>query len=655
MEAYMLKPFGIQGEHGRSKTAYEQTGFALPQIHEEDEWSSSCTTSKAFTPVPSIAKKQFMRKHCDVFNLPTILSGNPQIAFLQQFLLKLRKSNEVFESFLQKATNLNLINISQVGSSEYYYKYIHFSNNSKLSRPCKTAQTNLAIATPRSKSVASSSIQSDSFDHPDHAAPALDSKLNMLHYLQYSTLQPAKERVFRPKSRKRKTIIPKRKVLNRAKPKMIQLFQNMCGMSNSNLKSCRLTNYLFKLFLQKKFPNEMAEAMNKYFDFKSANFEDFCVEMDRFICAGDEKHYAMCFDCFDFNKDRYICYQDTYTAIELRKEDIYDSDLIKIRKMFEMKKRGMVPAKRSESRRGGRRTSIMSLASDLSSYLDDGEQKKVPNVHPEKPEAIVLDEFTRIDFKGKPELLRHFFLHTCNYDIESCKEVTTPVVKSRRQSEEIIFESKLEDGVLCLPDDDVKSKYYIELDVAMNLFHIAQTNELLKKFEFLRDKSNDDFKTISIPSMIEHWPKLFGGRSDYVSERFYYFFAGPQNYDVTKIRFLSMIFEAGLSELSQKMFSFGIYDSRNDLKITPDEIYKMEQSFPQDSAFHRESMVIANEFIASIFGRKRKPVPFIEFAYFNELVPDSLFYKEFVRFVQTPLDELMKTRNGLFDVILEIV
>jgi Ca2+-binding EF-hand superfamily protein len=391
----------------------------------------------------------------------------------------------------------------------------------------------------------------------------------------------------------------------------------------------------------------MAEAMTKHFDFKSANFEDFCVEMDRFICAGDVKHYMMCFDCFDFNKDRFVCYQDTYNAIESRKENIYDSDLIKIKKMFELKKKGLLPAKRSESRKG-RKQSIQSLSSSDSSP-EEGENKKLPTNTLEKPEALSFDDFLRIKFKKKPQLLQNFFFYTCNFDIENNREVLTPVVKSRRQSEEIIFQSKVDNGVLCLPEDDPKSNYYFELDLSMGLFHIAQTEELLKKFEFLRDKSSPDFKTISIPSMIENWPKLLGAKCDYVSERFYYYFAGPQNFDVTKARFLNMIFEAQQTEMTQKMFSFAIYDARSDSKITPDEIYSMEKNLPNESPIHNECMVIANEFIASIFGRKRKPVPFIEFAYFNELVPDSCFYKEFLRIVRTPLEELLTTKNSLFE------
>ena len=323
--------------------------------------------------------------------------------------------------------------------------------------------------------------------------------INLIHESRPETTK--KEKKIRPRSRKRKNIIPRRTILNRTKPKLISIFQHMCGMPNSSIKSCRLTNFLFKQYLQKKFPNEMAEAMAKHFDFKSANFEDFCVEMDRFICATDDKHFALCFDAFDINKDKYICYQDTYIAISMRKDNLYDSDLVKIKKMFEMKIRGMVPQKR-ESRKG-RRMSIMSVSSDISAYEEEIKEKKTPHVHPDKPEAITLEDFQKIEFNQKPQLLINFFIHVCYFDIEKFKEVTTPKSKSRKQSQDVIIEMS-QNGNNIIELDDPKINYYNELEAAMSLFPFEETKDLLDKFEILRDKHSPDFKTISKLSMIEN-------------------------------------------------------------------------------------------------------------------------------------------------------
>ena len=657
MEAYSLKPLGKQPDHTRSKTAAELPSTSLAQINEEVEWSSSYTNSRAFTPTPLIPKKQFMRKHCALFNLPSVLSSNPQIANFQHFLNKLKRFPEIFDMFINKASELNIISSHSIKAAEYYYRYIHFSNNDKFTKIIKsqTAPKEKIISSNRSKSSFDRDSAGSDYFHI-YGSEAHKNLNNVFQGIQMKMSQhvappPPKERRFRPNSRKRKNIVPKRTVLNRSKPKLVQAFKNMCGMANSMLKSCRLTNYLFKQYLQKKFPQEIVDAMSKYFDFKSSNFEDFCVELDRFICAGDERHYSMCFDCFDFNKDRYICYQDTYTAIELRKEDIYDSDLIKIRKMFEMKKKGKIQVKRTESRKGGRRSSVISLASELSGYGDESEIKRVPNIHPDKPEAIILDEFFRIDFQGKPQILKIFFIYTCNYDIENCREVVTPVLKTRKQSEDIIFDIKLNTKNLDFDEDEPKAKYFFELDQAMGLFHISKTTDLLKKFDLLRDKSSPEFKTLSVQSMTENWPKLFGVKNDYISLRFYHYLAGPENFDITKSRFLRQIYLMNESELSQKLFSFYIYDQRADRKITPDEIHRMEQNLPPDSLIHKECMLIVNEFIASIFGRKLRPVPFVEFGYFNELIPESLFYKEFMRVVDTPIDELFNQKNESWEIV----
>ena len=525
-----------------------------------------------------------MKKHCRIYNEPPPLSEDPTVAQYQKFLVKLQKHLEIYNNFINNAVFSKILNIKECKASEYYYRYIHFSNNKKLSNIPKDS----FVEDSESSSQVISS-QSSRFD-----AYNIQKNLAKQKFMNFASPQrmnsSKKEKSTRPRSKRRKNIIQKKMILNRTKPKLINLFQNMCGTPSTALKSCRITNYLFKAHLQKKFPIEMVEAICKYFDFKSANFDDYCAEMDRFILGGDEKHLSLCFDAFDLNKDKYICYKDTYSAIEIRKDNIYDSDLIKIEVMFEMKKRGKIIQKKNEPHKG-RRMSVMSLSSEVSGFDEestDGKEKKVPYIHPDKPEAITLDDFKRIEFKAKPQLLRTFFLYTCNFDIERFSEVQTPAVKSRKQSQDIIIEMSQTND---LEPKEEKSKYLSDLENAMGLFPFAETKDLLEKFEILRDKHSPDFKTISKASMLENWPKLFGARCDYVSERIYSFFAGPKFVDITKARFLTMINSVRDTDLSIKMFSFNVYDQRADGKITPDEIYKMEQALPSNSLIYKECMM----------------------------------------------------------------
>ena len=54
---------------------------------------------------------------------------------------------------------------------------------------------------------------------------------------------------------------------------------------------------------------------------------------------------------------------------------------------------------------------------------------------------------------------------------------------------------------------------------------------------------------------------------------------------------------------------------------------------------------MVNEFLSSIFGKRSRPLPFVDFAYFNELIEDSLFYREFWRVIKTNLSELLTQTN----------
>lgn len=596
METISFKPLDFQSEHPRSKTACNNRmpSRVLGDIPEEEEWCTTESRSIAMTPAPVVAKRKFMKKHCSIFNQPLNYSADPQVADFQMFLIKLQKNYPAYEAFLKAAETKKLIKLKECKAVEYYYRYIHFANNSKLQ---VTTKSNTAphytphYARPVSMDQSlSSNISSSSEVFNAYTG---EEKSRMLRYIQASreTLIRS-ERKPRPRSRKKKIIVPRRVILSRTSPKLIKIFQTMCGSANSALKSCRLTNYLFKSYLCKKFPVEIAENMAKHFDFKSANFEDFCIEMDRFLVGPDEKYFSLCFDAFDFNKDKYLCYQDTYMAIQIRKDNLYDSDLVKIKKMFEMKKQGLSPLRVNESRKG-RRMSVLSLTSELSLFEDEAKEKekRIPHIHPDKSEAITFEDFKRIEFKSKPQLLDNFLRFTLHFDIEKFQEVTTPQVKFRKQSQDIIIEMA---GNVNSPQNDQdleKTEYLTELESAMELFPIVEARDLLEKFEILRDKKSPDFKTISKQSMIENWPKLFGVKCDYVSERFYHFFAGPKYVDVTKARFLKMIYSVKSEEVDIKMFSFAMYDQRGDGKITPDEICKMEEALIEQTPMHEECMM----------------------------------------------------------------
>lgn len=581
-------PHDLSPEHLRtfSENTYHGKFSVLDKIIEEEEWSSIESRSLASKLVQ---KRKFMKKPRILYTEPPQLSDNTTIAEYQTFLGKLIRFQRVYDYFIKIASSSKLLKPSICSPNVYYYKHIHFSNNEKFR--------------PQSKSVAGSRYQNENltFDSSTNSISEPEDFSNEEHDV-YGAQGPRilqflkslkigdekKEKIPQNPStnRRKKKITQKRMILDRTKQKTISIFQEMCNAPSTSLKACRLTNYFFKQYLAKKFPQEMVESIAKYFDFKSANFEDFCTEMDRIIIAPEQKLMNLCFDAYDFNKDRYICYQDAYVAIESRKDDLYDSDLIKLQGMFEMKKSGNLPAKVQKSRKG-RRLSVMSITSELSAYEETAKKREVPAVHLGKPEALTFDDFCKIDFKGRPQLLCNLFLYTCNYDINKCHEVVTPVVKSRRQSEEIIIELS-QNPTLEDHDNGAKLAYYKELEQSMSLFPFAQAKDLLAKFEVLRDKGKNDIKTITRSSMVSNWPKLFGHDNEYISERYFFYFTKNKNSYITKPRFLKTIHKALTEELADKYLAFEIYDSRGDGRLTSDEVYRMEQNLPQNSAIYTE-------------------------------------------------------------------
>ena len=560
------------------KTESDKGRFtSLDRINEESEWSSLENKSIRIE-VP--LKKEFMKRHKRTMTLSPTLSDDKDVAVLQRFLIKLKKYQSVYNSFETSAIKQRVLNPSNCKGSLYYYKHIHYSNQDKFFK--RQGKRNILSEELRCET---SNDYYENFTSPEDTFvyPSITrAKINQF-YSSLRNTSDVQEIIEAPKPKRKKTMIKTKKtILNRQNPKLVKIFQDMCGGNNISLKSCRLTNYLFKQYLSRKFKSEMAESFSKFFDFKSANFEDFLTEVDRILFSNDEKLLTICFDAFDFNHDKYICYQDTYSAIHARNDDLYDSDLVKLNTMLDMKKKGIVPLKRCLSRKA-RRPSVISLTSELTSFEDSARAKEILPVHPSKPEAITFDDFCRIEFKGKPQLVCSLFSYICNYDINLCQDIQSPSALSRRNSEDLIY-----DQSFLLTKDLQLLNYYKELEDKLRAFGYDESKDLMEKFELLRDKAVLDQRVITKKSMIEMWGKLFGNNNEYVAERFFYVFTDQQYKFITKPMFLGKIYLFINDDGFRKKVAFEFYDARADKKLTSDEVYRMEQSLPEGSLAHKE-------------------------------------------------------------------
>lgn len=274
----------------------------------------------------------------------------------------------------------------------------------------------------------------------------------------------------RPGSRLRRIAGFKDAILRPDNPDLKKVFQNMCGNNDGQLRQSRLSNQLFKQYLERKYPQEMVDVMIKYFDFKLGSYEDFISEMERFITNGEERQLYFCFDIFDFNKDKFICYQDTYQAIKIRTDNFYDTDLIKIQEMFKLKIQGLLVVPERKLQR--KKPSTFNLHNEMMQEEEvKAKLRRQLFKHPEKEEALCFEDFCRIDFQGRPQMLLHFLDYTCKYDyLRALGLFIAPVYHSKKNSEVIIAEMYQNiDLYENISKDDKKLKYYQELEESMSL------------------------------------------------------------------------------------------------------------------------------------------------------------------------------------------
>lgn len=395
--------------HVLNSSYLDNSGF-LSKIQEEEEIGSLDTDSVNDISLShkgkgksAVKKLPFMKRHFRKYTEIPQLSPDKRVAFFQSFLNKLKEFPDIFEEFAKEASLRNVIKPSISKRSEYYYKHIHLQNSQKYRSISRTPvpAMNYSLEFDETKRFKNNTpLGFTSNEQPLLKdlikLPAFAKVFNQFHQNFDTTSRASSRKSSRPTSKLRR-FNRKQNFLDRTKPKLIYLYQEMCGTPKITLKLCRLSSFSFYQYLCRRYPKEISESIVKHFDFKNGTFEEFCGEIDKFIGSPDEKHLSFCFDLFDFNKDKYVCYQDAYYAMKIREEDYYDNDLIKLNKMFDLKKQGKIPTKKP-SRRSRRRKSVFSVTSETD---DEEEEKrknsKIPHYNLEKPEALTVEDFSKIE------------------------------------------------------------------------------------------------------------------------------------------------------------------------------------------------------------------------------------------------------------------
>jgi Ca2+-binding EF-hand superfamily protein len=377
-------------------------------------------------------------------------------------------------------------------------------------------------------------------------------------------------------------------------------FKSKQGLQSSNQRLREIFNEItknkpklqvedFKAFLHKRYHSSIVEVINNYFNFRLGSFDDYLNEFNKLINASEIRHLEFCFNIFDFNKDKKICFKDAFNALECRTGNYYDNDLRLLVEMFDLKREGKLNHLKL------RRKSTLSLIhermkrkkKDIFAFL-----KKDPN---EKENVfLTFKEFCMIKFSGRPQMFLDIVEYTTGYNFLKERGLLRqiPVVVSRG-SEFMINNMHANQEFLKIVSRNEKYDYYVQLESALSLFSASQGDDIIKKFKYLQFEEKLKYKVITKSSMVQKLviitqPGLIGFNNPYFSERIYEFLS--EGKDLTKPLFLRKIYDLVIEKKENvaSQLAFQIYDSRKDQVLTVDEVYHMFEAFPLSSQAYSE-------------------------------------------------------------------
>lgn len=278
--------------------------------------------------------------------------------------------------------------------------------------------------------------------------------------------------------------------LDKSNTKLKEIFMTIASSST------KIDKNDFKRFLELRYPVPVVEVLINNFQFSDTSFEDYVKAMNKFIDLDKRPHLKLCFNIFDFNKDKHICFKDTFTAIELRRDNYYDSDLVIIKQTLFLKKEGKL-----DSNRLHKRKSTFSL---LKEKLEEKQHLELePKKIIENPK-LTLKDFENIEFNARPQILIDFISYTCNFNYLLEKGFFIPrPPRSNRNSENIVMEMENNFEFHEKMRKSEKYDYYCALDQAMRLYSLFEIEDILKKFAYLKSEDNLTYKVITKKSMTQ--------------------------------------------------------------------------------------------------------------------------------------------------------
>lgn len=423
-------------------------------------------------------------------SLPELNSPKAPSKFLVKFMRDLAKKDKIYTYFTTQAFVSGILKKTCKQYSEPFMKTSQRKNHPKLVMITRENSDNESLISDSSftsrsqRSIINQQKRarvSKLFFEQIRRAPPSPSSISRSSSSKPSTVQTSR---LRPGQKKKGVLDPEDSKLNSI---FLQITQG---------KKLQISTKDFQIYLQKRYPEKMAETMAKHFQFKEVTFEKYYLEMAKFIKLSELKQLRFCFDILDFDKDQKISYKDAFTALELRNDNYYDTDLVIIKEMLILKREG-----RLDNKKLLRRKSTFSLMKEKIE-----EKLKKPIILEEKVENdgfLTFKEFCMIKFNGRPQILRDFLDFTTGYDLLKEIGMKIPVSLHKvRSSQFIVMDMNLSPDFHETLRKNDKYEYYCSLDSVMSLYSKSLLDDMLEKFKYLQSPDRLKYKVITKDSMV---------------------------------------------------------------------------------------------------------------------------------------------------------
>ena len=467
----------------------------------------------------SSASKETARARHSSLVLPPISRDNnsEQFHFLHNFFSKLASIPSVYSYFKDQSFRSNTI--TRIRIEDLFTFTPNIQQTLKMISPAVVSSENQLIEkliTQEDTISNPKSIQDVKSRDNTRKLSSKESALGIpLQYLKYQIKLP---------------ILDKNSII------LFDKFKLVAGAVDNTHRDYKLNWDKYKEFLLYRYPPEMTELMLKWlYHGMSVNFDGWIQDMQKFINYGNEKHFKLAFELYDFNRDRYICTNDAFHAISLDNSQIFDTDIVKIRQAFVMKTNNELSDSLSPKRKNLKKNSKAFMSADEEIKF------KVASVHTTKPEALTLDDFFKINFnQGKPQIILDLIKYLTDIDLTEYNSDTEKSQKRKRSEdivEEMIINSYAREKLL----NDPNYPYYHDLENLIIQFPENQSKFIIEKYHEMSFRTSTKSNEISSQSVIEYLQKFFGNNNPYIAASFYHYLSGRKHQNITKASYLNSI------------------------------------------------------------------------------------------------------------------